>query len=231
VADQVAPRQLGQGGAAVGGLERAEPVLDQRVGVLLAGHRSAHGLSPQGREEHQVDECLAGDRDLRPLQSPPQLGAVERTVGGQRPLDRLHRPLGRRLGDALLAQPPRATGEQGRRGQRVQQRVVLGPDQMQGAAVEPGDQQRALLAQFAIDVGRGEAGGASADRQPGPARILPLHRQQTLGDVDRPLQRGARKRLGGESFGDRRASHRTDDGDCRSKTIRRRAGRTRPIQR
>jgi hypothetical protein len=53
---------------------------------------------------------------------------------------------------------------------------------MQGAAVEPGDQQRALLAERAVDVGCGETLGAGADGEPRAARVLPLHGQQALGD-------------------------------------------------
>jgi hypothetical protein len=66
---------------------------------------------------------------------------------------------------------------------------------MQGAAVEPGDQQRALLAEGALHVGRGEPLGAGADGEPRPAWVLALHGQQALGDGDGIGQRRAGEAL------------------------------------
>jgi hypothetical protein len=64
----------------------------------------------------------------------------------------------------------------------MQPGVVLAADEMQGAAVEPGDQQRALLAEGAVDVGGREALGAGADGEPGAAGVLPLDGKEALGD-------------------------------------------------
>jgi hypothetical protein len=91
-----------------------------------------------------------------------------------------------------------------RRGQGLQQRIVLAADQVQGAAVEPGDQQRAVLAQRPVDVRRGQARGAGADRQAGAARVLPLHREQALGDGNRIPSRLAGEALRRQALGEGR---------------------------
>ena len=72
---------------------------------------------------------------------------------------------------------------------------------MERSAVEPGDQQGAVLAQGAVDVGGGQALGSSPNREPGATRVLALDREQALGDRDRVRQRG-RQALGLETFGE-----------------------------
>jgi hypothetical protein len=66
---------------------------------------------------------------------------------------------------------------------------------MQGAPVQPGDQQRPLIAEGAVDVGCREALAAGADGEPGAARVLTLHGQQALGDGDGIWQRWAGQAL------------------------------------
>jgi hypothetical protein len=66
---------------------------------------------------------------------------------------------------------------------------------MQGAAVEPSDQQRALLAEGAVDVGRREALGAGTDGEPRAAWVLPLDGKEALGDGG-----GIRQRRAGEAL-------------------------------
>ena len=83
--------------------------------------------------------------------------------------------------DALLGQPPGVGKGQPRREQRLQPPVVLAADQVQGAAVQPGDQQRAVLRQRPVHVGRGQPGRAHPDGQPGAARVLGLDGQQPPG--------------------------------------------------
>ena len=60
---------------------------------------------------------------------------------------------------------------------------------MERSAVEPGDQQGAVLAEGAVDVCGGQALGSSPNREPGPTRVLALDREQALGDRDRVRQR------------------------------------------
>lgn len=102
---------------------------------------------------------------------------------------------------------PRARRQQRRRGQRVQPRVVLAADQVQGAAVEPGDQQRAVLGQSSVDVRGAQPGGAGANRQASTSRILSPHGEQARGDGDRIASRLTGETLGSETVGHGR-SHR-----------------------
>ena len=131
-------------------------------------------------------------RDAGRVEPLAQLRAGQRALLGERPLDRLDAALGLRRRDPLLGQPPGVAGEQRRRRQRLQPGVVLAADQVQGAAVEPGDQQRALLAQRPVDVGGAEALGAGADREPRAARVLALDGEQPLGDGERDRAAAAR---------------------------------------
>ena len=64
----------------------------------------------------------------------------------------------------------------------MDERVVLAPDEMQRAAIEPGDDQRAVLGERVVDVSRGDALGASPDRKPKPARVLALDGEDPLGN-------------------------------------------------
>jgi hypothetical protein len=145
-----------------------------------------------------VHERLPGGRHAGALEPLAELGARERPVGRERPLDRLDAALGRALADALLAQPARAAGELARRREGMEPGVVLGADEMEGAAVQPVDDERAVVVERAVDVGRRQAARAGANRQPEAARVLRLDCQQPLSDRDRVARRLAGEQLGGE---------------------------------
>jgi hypothetical protein len=66
---------------------------------------------------------------------------------------------------------------------------------VQRPPVEPGDQQRALVAERPIDVGRREPFRAGADGKPRAARVLALDGEQPLGDGDGIGQRRAGEAL------------------------------------
>ena len=66
----------------------------------------------------------------------------------------------------------------------MQQRIVLHPDQVQGAAIEPRDQQLAV-GERRIDIARRHPFAPRPDREPSPTPILPLNRQQPLRDRNR----------------------------------------------
>jgi hypothetical protein len=82
---------------------------------------------------------------------------------------------------------------------------------VQRPPVEPGDQQRALLAQRPIDVGCRQALGTSANRQTRAPRILALDREQALGDAGRVALGRTGQPLGSEPLGKASASARPDD--------------------
>jgi len=73
--------------------------------------------------------------------------------------------------------------------------IVLGADKLQGAAVQPGDQQRALLGQAAVDGRRPEAAGPRPYGKPRAAGVLPLDGEQPPGDGDGIGQRRAAEGL------------------------------------
>jgi hypothetical protein len=132
-----------------------------------------------------------------------------------RVVDDLDAQLGVRRADALLLEPARVARGQLRRGQGMQPPVVVGGDEVQGAAVQPGDKQRPTVGERVVDVGCAEARRAAADAQPRAARILPLDRQQPADDLFGTAGRRTAELLGREPRGgDRR--HRT----CREVTLR-----------
>ena len=92
-------------------------------------------------------------------------------------------PLDLGLADAVLAESPMTVREPARGGEGLKPGIVLAADEVERAAAEPGDDERAVLGEGAVDVGGGQAGGASADGEAKPARILPLYGEQPLGDA------------------------------------------------
>jgi hypothetical protein len=201
VTGQVAGRQFGERTVPV---ERrrppwpgrgAKPVPDQRVGVLAPGHRAPHSDPAQARQHEQVDDRLA-------LRAHPRLGDPLRELGpGERPLGRERAfddgdpvlRVGRR--DAFLGEPPCVAREQLRRGERVQPPVVLGPHQVQRAAVQPGHHHGTVPGQGVVHV-RGRPGAAAGThRQPGPALVLRLHGEQMPRDLHGALGRRAGQQL------------------------------------
>jgi hypothetical protein len=195
VSGEVAARQLGQGGLALGPFERrirddAQPVAREREGVgAILAHRAEDGDPAQPREPQQVRRRLALGADPPRRQALGQLGARERALLGQRALDDLHGALGLPRRDALLPEPPATGGEARGRREPEQPRVVVAADEVQRAASEPGDDHRALLGERCVDVGGGEPGRAGAQGQARRAQVLGLHGQESrhdLGDACRP---------------------------------------------
>ena len=197
VADQVAAGQLGQGRVAVDRLLRPEPVA--RPGRRRAPCRpSARGRRSRAGSARKSRWTSAWPSVRHPGRVEPlaQLRPGQRPLLGQRRArsspPRARPPRG--MTPSCAQAPARCEVSSGGVVSACSQRVVLAADQVQGAAVEPGDQQRAVLAQRPVDVGRGEAGGAGADRQPGAARVLPLHGEQALGDGARVASSGGPER-------------------------------------
>ena len=86
----------------------------------------------------------------------------------------------------------------------MEPRVVVAPDEVQSPAVEPCDDERAIVGEGAIDVGRGEAHAARPDREARTASVLRLHGQQPLADSHGIAGARAGEKLRGEA--------RTEDG-------------------
>src|SRR4051812_46739402 len=83
----------------------------------------------------------------------------------------------------------------------MQPRIVLAANEVKRAAVEPGDQQRALLGQSPVNITSCQITGSRADRESRTARILALHRQQTLDHSPRAPQWLSGKRLRDKPLG------------------------------
>jgi hypothetical protein len=133
-------------------------------------------------------------------------GAAERALVGERAGQRRDAALGRAGRDAFLGEPARVRGARRRRGQRVEPAEVVAADEVERAAVQPGDDERALAGQRAVDVGGCEPARARADREPRAARVLSLDGEQPLGDRDGIARRLAREQLGGQPLGDHAAA-------------------------
>ena len=199
----------GSGGRARPGPPRGRPAAAARASRRPARRRAACRRPGRGRRSRAGRSSISRWTSAWPSVGTPAESSrarscetIERALLGERPLDRLDAAVGLRRRDPLLGEPAGVAGEQRRRRQRLQPGVVLAADQVQGAAVEPGDQQRALLAQRPVDVGRGEALGAGANREPRSARVLPLHGEQPLGDGDGIGQRRAGQSLRRQSLGE-----------------------------
>ena len=189
VGGQVAARELGQRGVALGARELghrrgAEPVAREREGVAAVLAQRAEDGDPAQRGQHeQVRRGLALGADALGGDALGQLGAGERAGVGQRPFDDRHRALGVLGRHALLRQPP-ATRRQARgRRERQQPRVVVAAHQVQRAAHEPRDDHRALVGERRVDVARRQPRRARAQGQARRAQVLGLHRQQPAHDV------------------------------------------------
>ena len=182
VSAQVTTGQLGQGQLAVDPRRLAQPIAHERVGVIAPAHRAAHGQPARGGEPEQVDQRLALRADTARGDALAQLLAGERALVGEAMLDDLHGTFGGVGRDPLLSQSSRVARSVDACGERVQPGVVLAAHEVQRAAVEPGDHQRALVAQGPIDVGGAQAAAPRADRESHAAWVLSLDRQESLGD-------------------------------------------------
>jgi len=169
--------------------------------VLLADHRAAHEEPAHRGEKEQVDQRLALGAHAGGVEPLAQLLPRQRPLLGERPPDRLQGTLGFRLAHTLLAQSAFAGGEQRRRGQPLQQRIVLAADQVQRAAVEPADDQLPL-GQRPLDVGRAQPLGPRPHREAEAARVLALNGKQTPGDGRRIGEWRAAEALRREALGE-----------------------------
>ena len=136
VARQIAPGQFGQGGISIRRTGVGQPVAHQRKGMVGAGHRPAHDAPLDRRAKDEMDHRMLQVRDAGALQPIPQVGAGQRSLVGDRPLDHVHRPAGHVGIDPVLGQAGGAGGEQGRGRQQLEQRVIDAADQVQGSAIE-----------------------------------------------------------------------------------------------
>ena len=73
--------------------------------------------------------------------------------------------------------------------------VVLAADEMERAAVEPGDDQRAIVTEGTVDVGCVQPPRARPHSQAKTTLILSLHRQQPFRDGVRVTRRRTREQL------------------------------------
>ena len=199
---QVPAGQLGQSRIPVHrGGRRAKPVTDQHVGVVRADHRPAHDAAAPRSEQQDVYQRLAFGADAGGGDPLAQLCPGQRPVRREGRLDHRDGLVGVAWRHALLRQPARARGGQLRGGQGVQPPVVLGADEMQRAAVQPGDQQGPLIRQRAVHVRRRQPGRPGPDGKPHPAGVLTLHCQQPLDDSRHAPGRLAGQQLGREPLG------------------------------
>src|SRR5665811_271843 len=84
--------------------------------------------------------------------------------------------------NSLLSKASGVARDQLRRRELLQPPVVLGPYEVEGAAVQPGDDQRAVV-ELAVHVGRRESGGTAPDGESRCAQVLRLDRQEPVDDL------------------------------------------------
>ena len=81
----------------------------------------------------------------------------------------------------------------------MQPPVVLAAHEVQRAAVEPADDERALAGERAVDIAHREAVRTGADGEPRAAQVLRLHREQPIRDRHRVGASLVGEQLAGES--------------------------------
>ena len=101
-----------------------------------------------------------------------------------------------RGGDAELLEPAPRPRLAVRSGQREQPTVVLPRHEVQRAAQQPGDHERAV-GQRGVDGRRVEAPAAGAQREPGGAEVLRLDGEQVAHDLRRAARRPVQPLRGG----------------------------------
>ena len=147
--------------------------------------RAMNGESAEAREHQEMHERLACRRDARAIDVFAQLVAAQRPLVRQRAFDRLEPAFRSARIHARLLETPRVAGEELRCRERVQPPVVLSPDEVQGATVQPADHERAVVRQSTVDVGGREAARARTNGKPRAAQVLRLNREQPVRDRDR----------------------------------------------
>ena len=145
--------------------------------------RAADGNAAQAGEHEEVHECLPGGWDARGVEASAELVATQRTFSTQGALDQRDAALRVGCRDTGLSKPARVGGEQRWRSQGMEPPVVLAPDQVERAAIQPADHERAVV-QPAVDVSDRQAARARPNRQAGAAKVLCLDGEQALADLD-----------------------------------------------
>ena len=189
---EIAARELPERGVTVHGLRVRQPIPHEHVRLLLPRHGPAHHEAPQRRLEQQVVQRLPLGTDTRGGDALPERVRGERSLAGERALDRLDPALDVPRRNTLLGQPALAARPKRRRGDRLNDRIVLAADQVERAAVEPCDDERPVLGERTVDIGRGDAARAGAHGEPKPNRILPLYGEDPLREPPRDRARAFR---------------------------------------
>ncbi len=145
--------------------------------MLGADHRPAHDEAAQGGLQQHVHQALANGGHAGGRQPIGDLGPGQRSVRGEGTGDDGNAPISRLRRYPLLSQASGVGRRERRDSEGLQPGVVLAADQVQGAAVDPGDHQGPVFGQRPVHIGGRYARRAGADRQPETAGILTLDGQ------------------------------------------------------
>jgi predicted Zn-dependent protease with MMP-like domain len=129
--------------------------------------------------EEQVDRGLLIRPNpflLQPLTKP---ATAQRTLLDEGALDQAEAALNFIWREALASQSRPDGNSLRRRGQRPQPRVILGKDQVESAAVEPRDEEGAVLGQRRVHVSCGDVGDTGAQGESPGVLVLGLNREQS----------------------------------------------------
>jgi len=196
---EVAPCQFGQRGFGIDWRPLTEPLVDEHELLLPSPHGTTYDQAPQRAVHEYVDEGLPRGRDTCPFESRTELGSSSRPLIGDLCPDGRLALLRLIRAHPLLLQAPQVEVDLPGCGDLMEPRVVLASDQVKGAAVEPGDDHRAII-EGGVDVGGAQSLGAGPDRQPRAPRILCLDGKQATDHVIRTSEWASAQPLGGESL-------------------------------
>ncbi len=204
VTGEVATGELGESTVAVDLRTFTEPVGDEREGMLAVDHRPSDDEPVERRPEQHMDHRLPAPRNPGPLEHRADLSPGLRPIVAKRSDERGDPASGGRGADALLRQPTVARAPELRSGQGVQQRLVLGGDQVKCPPVDPRDHERALDGERVVHRRRMPAGRASPQRKTRSPWVLALHGEQVARGLEWIRRRCPREPLRGQAGGQQR---------------------------
>lgn len=142
-----------------------------------------------------MDHGLTCDRHICRRHQLAKLRPGHRAVGGNRRFDHGDATIGLSWRNPLLLKAFGVPSGELRCGEALQPPVVVRPNEMQGAAVEPGHQERPVV-EPAVHISRSESLGPRPDGEACGAKVLRLHRQQPVDDLNDTARSRPQQKLG-----------------------------------
>ena len=176
VRPQVADREFPQRVVAVTRRVRvAEPVTRAHEAGVAVAVRAVDDRAGRRRHPDQMGDRLSLHRDPPPSEPFGDLAPGHGAVVGQHPTDQRDGAVGLRRAHPFLGQPTAGVRDPGFGQERHQPAVIVGGDQVEGAAHRPGPHDRPVAQARAIDPGAREPLRSHVQAEFGGRKHLRLH--------------------------------------------------------